>query len=50
MEKVMSAAFFMSHAPERLPRKTCCGLEERCENPHARLKDLAVKMSFDKGL
>ena len=33
MEKVMSAVSFMSHAPEIISGKTCCGLEERCESP-----------------
>lgn len=33
MEKILSVASFLAGVPERVPGKTCCGREERCETP-----------------
>ena len=33
MERVLSTASFLSSSGGRLPGKTCCGRDERCETP-----------------
>jgi len=33
MEKVMSTASILNRAVERIPGRTCCGREERCDTP-----------------
>ncbi|MDY6971481.1 MAG: zinc ribbon domain-containing protein [Thermodesulfobacteriota bacterium] len=33
MERILSFASFMGGIPERVPGRTCCGREERCETP-----------------
>jgi len=33
MHRVLSASSFTLHSPTRMPGRTCCGREERCEAP-----------------
>jgi putative FmdB family regulatory protein len=33
MNRILSASSFTSQSPRRMPGRTCCGREERCETP-----------------
>ena len=33
MNRILSPSSFMLHSPRRMPGRTCCGREERCETP-----------------
>ncbi len=33
MSRILSASSFSFQSPGRMPGKTCCGREERCETP-----------------
>ncbi len=33
MNGILSASSFTSQSPRRMPGRTCCGREERCETP-----------------
>lgn len=33
MNRILSASSFTSQSPRRMPGRTCCGREERCQTP-----------------